>query len=66
MRAFLFLLLCIAGVCLTFALSGCAPAPRLLEGSGIEAPAPSGYLEHCRREPDSLACPKNHANPRIN
>lgn len=38
-------------IALLLALAGCASAPRVLESSGIEAPPPMGWLEHCATDP---------------
>ena len=35
---------------LALLLSACAPKSEILTGSGVKAPAPIGYLEHCQRE----------------
>lgn len=38
-------------ILLVLALAGCASTPRILESSGIEAPPPVGWDEHCRTDP---------------
>lgn len=38
-------------IALLLALAGCASTPRVLESSGIEAPPPMGWLEHCATDP---------------
>jgi len=60
MRLFLFLIFAAVGVFLSLALGACA-GPSLLEGSGIKAPAPGGYVDLCRRDPLSPVCPSPKA-----
>lgn len=38
-------------IALLLALNGCVTTPRVLESSGIEAPAPVGWDDHCRTDP---------------
>ena len=38
-------------IALLLALTGCATPPRILESSGIPAPAPVGWDIHCATDP---------------
>jgi hypothetical protein len=55
-RAILILLL--TGVVLAFGLllGGCANGGGLLQGSGVEAPAPAGFIDYCQRHPERAEC----------
>ena len=55
-RAALLVGLVVAGVWLALALGGCAPAPVRIQGSGIEAPAPLGYIVWCAENPTDPMC----------
>lgn len=55
-RAMLMMALTIAGVVLALALGGCAPAPVRIQGSGVEAPAPLGYIVWCSENPTDPMC----------
>jgi hypothetical protein len=57
MRALLFILFAVAGVGLSLVLGGCA-VDGVVQSSGIVAPAPFGWDEHCKVEPGP-ECPKN-------
>lgn len=50
-RVVLFVAFTLAGVAMALLLGGCAQEPRLLKGSGIEAPAPTAYLKLCATRP---------------
>lgn len=57
---FIFGLLILVGVMLALTLTGCAPKPSRIEGSGIETPAPYGYKNGvdgwCDRNPTHATC----------
>lgn len=38
-------------IVLLLALAGCASTPRVLESSGVPAPAPVGWDIHCATDP---------------
>lgn len=44
------------GVALALLLGGCAPAPVRIQGSGVEVPAPIGYLVWCAENPTEPMC----------
>ena len=37
-------------------LAGCAPPPVRIQGSGVEAPAPVGYIVWCAENPADPLC----------
>ena len=43
-------------IVLFLSLSGCAPAPVRISGSGAEAPAPIGYSVWCADNPKDPMC----------
>lgn len=54
-RAVLILLLTGFGLAVALVLGGCGGS-GLLKGSGIDAPAPSGFVDYCARHPQRAEC----------
>lgn len=54
-RGMIYLGLIGIGVALALLLGGCAPTVRI-QGSGVEAPAPLGYIVWCAENPADPLC----------
>jgi len=46
----------LALIVLWLSLSGCAPHPVRITGSGVDTPAPGGYVPWCKKNPTSPMC----------
>jgi hypothetical protein len=55
-RSMIWLSLLGVGVALSIVLGGCVPAPVRIQGSGVEAPAPVGYIVWCSENQNDPLC----------
>jgi len=55
-RAVLVMLLAFVGVWVALLLGGCGSGSGPLVGSGVEAPAPSGFAGYCARHLERAEC----------
>jgi len=56
MRAVIWLTMLSLEVALSLLLGGCAPPPVRIQGSGVEAPPPVGYIVWCAENPADPLC----------